>query len=190
MTGMTQARPSGKTRDRLLDAAEELLLQYGYETVSVRAICQQAEANPAAVHYHFGSKEQLVAALLEARLAPVWSDRLDEISARTLTVAELVEAVCAPMDDLLDDPVGALRLSLLSRFVLAHPETRWQAPWFGLEVWAKALQAARPELDDAEARRRCRLAFALLMAQLAPGAPLPPPVAAGLRSFLIAGLSA
>ncbi|GAA3970086.1 helix-turn-helix domain-containing protein [Gordonia caeni] len=186
---MDQVRPRVKTRERLLDAAEELLLQYGYEAVSVRGICQQAEANPAAVHYHFGSKEQLVAALLEARLAPVWSGRLDEISSRSLTVEELVEAVCAPIDGLLDDPVGALRLSLLSRFVLAHPETRWHAPWFGIDGWAQALQKARPELDDAEARRRCRLAFALLMAQLAPGAPLPPPVAAGLRAFLIAGLS-
>lgn len=192
---MSQVRASATTRDRLLDAAEQLLLSHDYEAVSVRGICQQAQANPAAVHYHFGSKEQLVAALLETRLAPVWADRLrviDEqsIDDRSLTVEELVAAIWAPMDQLLDDPVGALRLSLLSRFVLAHPQTRWEAPWFGLDIWARALQRARPGLDDAEARRRCRLAFSLLMAQLAPGAPLSGPAAAGLRTFLVAGLSA
>ncbi|MFZ2511292.1 MAG: TetR/AcrR family transcriptional regulator [Gordonia sp. (in: high G+C Gram-positive bacteria)] len=179
---------SRHTRERLLDAAEELLLGNGYETVSVRAICARADANPAAVHYHFGSKEELVTALLEARLAPLWAGRLADIPDPP-TVTTLVETILAPLNELLADPVGRLRLSLLSRFVLAHPTARWQATWFDLDAWACTLSEAVPGLDAQSARRRCRLAFALLLAQLGPGTELPPTALAALREFLIAGLT-
>lgn len=185
---MAPVHHASNTRERLLDAAEELLLDSGYDAVSVRGICARAQSNPAAVHYHFGSKEQLVAALLENRLAPLWAGRLDDISAQP-TVPTLVDAILDPLRRQLDDPVGALRLSLLSRFVLAHPEVRWREPWFGLEVWAQALRRALPGIDESTARRRCRLAFALLLAQLGAGAPLPETAATALREFLIAGLT-
>lgn len=55
------------TRERLLTVAERLLLESGYDNVSVRAINAAAGANAAAVHYHFGSRDRLVAALLEER---------------------------------------------------------------------------------------------------------------------------
>lgn len=179
---------SRSTRERLLDAAEELLLANGYDAVSVRAICARADANPAAVHYHFGSKEDLVTTLLEARLAPLWAGRIADIPDPP-SVEALVDAILAPLNQLLADPVGGLRLSLLSRFVLAHPTARWQATWFDLDAWAHALCAAVPGLAEPAARRRCRLAFALLLAQLGPGTELPPAALAALRKFLIAGLS-
>ncbi|GAC56961.1 putative TetR family transcriptional regulator [Gordonia hirsuta DSM 44140 = NBRC 16056] len=185
---MPPARTARDTRERLLDAAEELLSRSGYDEVSVRGICAHAQANPAAVHYHFGSKEQLVAALLESRLAPMWTDRLDRVRADP-SVAGLVDATLAPLNRLLADPVGAMRLSLLARFALAHPQTRWQAPWFSLDEWTAVLCAAIPGLDAQTARRRCRLAFALLLPQLAPGSPLSPAAAGALRDFLIAGLT-
>ncbi|MFD6215422.1 TetR/AcrR family transcriptional regulator, partial [Nocardia salmonicida] len=62
------------TRQRLLIAAETLLLTEPYDEVSVRGICVAAGANAAAVHYHFGSKEALVGALIEDRLGPLWAD--------------------------------------------------------------------------------------------------------------------
>lgn len=57
------------TRQLLLTTAESLLLSEPYDEVSVRRICAAAGANAAAVHYHFGSKEALVGALIEDRLA-------------------------------------------------------------------------------------------------------------------------
>ena len=59
------------TRQRLLAAAESLLLTEPYDEVSVRGICTVAGANSAAVHYHFGSKETLVGALIEDRCGPM-----------------------------------------------------------------------------------------------------------------------
>ena len=186
---MTEPAARARTSERLLDAAEELLLQYDYDTVSVRGICTRAHANPAAVHYHFGSKEQLVAALLETRLAPVWAENPDRINRQPLSVPALVDAIWAPMDRLLADPVGALRLSLLSRFVLNYPHVQWQSTWFDLTVWVRALQRACPDLDDTTARYRCRFAFSTLLAQVGPGHPLPPAATADLRAFLVAGLA-
>jgi AcrR family transcriptional regulator len=47
------------TKVRLLEAAGEEFAEKGYEVARVRAICERAGANLAAVNYHFGDKEQL-----------------------------------------------------------------------------------------------------------------------------------
>lgn len=50
---------SDPTRERLLEAAGEVFAEKGFRGATVREICQRANANVAAVNYHFGSKEQL-----------------------------------------------------------------------------------------------------------------------------------
>ena len=47
------------TKTRLLEAAGEEFAEKGFEGATVRAICERAGANQAAVNYHFGDKEQL-----------------------------------------------------------------------------------------------------------------------------------
>lgn len=55
------------TKVRLLDAAGAEFAAKGFRGATIRSIIQRAEANLAAVHYHFGDKEGLyVAAVLEA----------------------------------------------------------------------------------------------------------------------------
>lgn len=49
------------TRQRLLEAAEDLLLEQGQAATTLRDITQRAEANVAAVSYHYGSKDALLA---------------------------------------------------------------------------------------------------------------------------------
>ncbi|AIJ26561.1 TetR/AcrR family transcriptional regulator [Amycolatopsis methanolica] len=181
------------TRERLLTVAERLLLESGYDAVSVRAINSAAGMNPAAVHYHFGSKDALIAALLEARLAPVWQRRLDEVTQRrrdgwTPTVPELVDLVVTPLGELAADPVGALRLRLLARFVLGRREPAWASRWFGLGPWIELLRDARPELAKAEAAQRWLLAFGLMLQFFADGMPGEVPVET-LRAFVAAGLA-
>jgi len=47
------------TQDRLLNAAEKLFAEHGISETSLRAITTEAQANLAAVNYHFHSKEGL-----------------------------------------------------------------------------------------------------------------------------------
>ena len=55
---------SEQTRARLLQAAREVFSQHGFQGATVREICRRAEANVAAVSYHFGSKDGLLAEAL------------------------------------------------------------------------------------------------------------------------------
>ena len=65
------------TKTRILDAAELLFMEHGYEATSLRAITASADVNLAAVHYHFGSKEELFQSVLARRLDPMNRARLE-----------------------------------------------------------------------------------------------------------------
>ena len=54
-----------ETRQRLLEAAGEVFAERGFQHTTIREICQKAQANVAAVHYHFGDKEELYAAVFD-----------------------------------------------------------------------------------------------------------------------------
>lgn len=60
------------TRERLINAAGEIFAEKGFRSTTVREICDRANANLAAVNYHFGDKFQLyLAAVEEAHCCPV-----------------------------------------------------------------------------------------------------------------------
>src|ERR1700728_1069403 len=59
------------TRTRILDAAEHLFAERGFRGTSVRAITDLAGANLAAVGYHFGSKAELLAAVIRRVIEPI-----------------------------------------------------------------------------------------------------------------------
>ena len=54
-----------ETRLRLLQSAGEIFAEQGFRKATIRDICQRADANIAAVNYHFGDKEKLYAAVLQ-----------------------------------------------------------------------------------------------------------------------------
>ena len=54
-----------ETRTRLLDTAGPLFAQHGFRDLGVKQICDSAGCNVAAVNYHFGSKQDFYAAVLE-----------------------------------------------------------------------------------------------------------------------------
>jgi AcrR family transcriptional regulator len=56
---------SSTTRDRLLLAAAQLLHESGDRTVSTRAICQRAGVQAPTLYHHFGSKQELVDAVIQ-----------------------------------------------------------------------------------------------------------------------------
>jgi AcrR family transcriptional regulator len=78
--GADKPSESGDTKSRILDAAEELFMEHGFEATSLRLITTAASVNLAAVNYHFGSKEELFQAVLTRRLDPMNRERMRLLS--------------------------------------------------------------------------------------------------------------
>lgn len=89
------------TRDDILDVAEDRFARKGYAASSVREIAEAAQVNPAMIHYYFGSKEDLLRAVLEKAVEPL---------ANAVEAMQQAEAV---------SPAEATRT--LMQLVAAHP---------------------------------------------------------------------
>ena len=95
--------PQSESKLRLLDAAEPLFAEGGFEVVSVRDITQRAKANVAAIHYHFGSRDDLIALVVTRYLAPIHEERLARLEVlerkwpgKAVPVEELMDAWVRP----------------------------------------------------------------------------------------------
>src|SRR5579863_1398456 len=73
--------PSDRTRALILDAAERLYAERGFGDVTLRDIVAEAGVNLAAVNYHFGSKDELIAELFVTRGVATNRARLTELKA-------------------------------------------------------------------------------------------------------------
>ena len=106
VTTSTGNRQGSATRTRLVKTAERLFAEQGVDAVSVRAVNAAAGVGPASVNYHFGTKDDLLAAVL-LDLGATVRDRIrahiDELARRSEppTAGELVHAVTEPYRDLL-----------------------------------------------------------------------------------------
>jgi AcrR family transcriptional regulator len=100
--------PVEPTRDRLLDAAEALFAERGYEAVGIREIAERAGVNLSGIKYHFGSKRGLYLASVERTVDRRGSRRawalLDRpVSTRVEAAAALREFVTAFLRVLLQE---------------------------------------------------------------------------------------
>lgn len=98
------ASRSSATRDTILDAAEQLFARQGHDNTSMRQITTAAQVNLSAVNYHFGSKDGLVQAVFQRRLAALNNERLallDELEHQAqglaLKPSQIVEAFFGPL---------------------------------------------------------------------------------------------
>ena len=163
------------TKSRILDVAEELFSEQGLDRVSVRHITEAAKVNIASVSYHFGGKEELIAAVFERRISPVNQARvaaLDKLETKAGTkapnVEQIMEAFIRPAVECCeDDDKGARAFGKLFGRSLA--ETRPE-----LEQWLrrqfqpvaarmeKALMRALPHLSRADIFWRMKFTFGSL----------------------------
>jgi len=93
-----------KSKRNLLDAAEQLFADRGFESVSVRDITQLAKANVAAVNYHFGGRDGLITVLVTRYVTPVCEERmvrLDNLerkwAGKAVPVEEIIDAYVRPL---------------------------------------------------------------------------------------------
>jgi AcrR family transcriptional regulator len=94
---------SADTKTRILDAAEQLFMEHGFEATSLRSLTTAASVNLAAVNYHFGSKEELFQAVLTRRLDPMNQERIEllegierEAGGRPLSCEKILFAMLIP----------------------------------------------------------------------------------------------
>lgn len=84
----------------LVDAAEELFAVEGIEGASLRGVMRRAGTDPGSVHYHFGGREALAAAVLDRILVPLNDRRLVLLAEREvageLAAVDLVDALIRP----------------------------------------------------------------------------------------------
>lgn len=117
------------TRDRILDAGERLFAEHGY-AASLRGITSAAGVNLAAVHYHFGSKEELLVAVVRRRVDEANRRRLEALdrleAAGPPAVEALVEVFLRPgLEFAADDAGGGRSFMRLIGRIHGDPDGPW-----------------------------------------------------------------
>lgn len=96
------------TRSAILDAAERLFAERGFDGTSIREITRTARVNVAAIHYHFGSKDAVLRGVTGRVVEPI-NRRRRELLAAVLESGEstgadvLVEAFIRPDVEVLQE---------------------------------------------------------------------------------------
>jgi AcrR family transcriptional regulator len=151
-----------ETKQKLLDVAEELFAKDGYSNTSLRAITGKAKVNLAAVNYHFGSKEALLAAVLERRLLPLnklRTERLDQVMAaakeagRTPSAREVIGAFIEPTMAFRNSGKGAKSFIVLISRALGDPNPKVRSRFIScirplFDYLSQCLAVALPHLSD------------------------------------------
>jgi AcrR family transcriptional regulator len=145
------------TKEKILDAAEGLFAEQGYAATSLRHIIADAGVNLAAIHYHFGSKEELLGEVIMRKAGPVNQARIamldrfqSEAGPQPAPVERVLEAFLAPMAEVAERHPEFVKL--MGRM---HAEgligTIFQRHFQALfERFNDALRRALPDLPDDE----------------------------------------
>ncbi|HXV94842.1 MAG TPA: TetR/AcrR family transcriptional regulator [Pseudonocardia sp.] len=172
-------------RDRVLDAYETLLIRSGPAAATLDAVAAAAEVSKGGLLYHFGSKDALVAGLLE-RLRERSAADAEAIRTAPEGAVSYYLRTSAPGGG----TPGGLTRTYLAVLRLADTTEAGQAVRDALAVVNDdALEALRAELDDPVLAFLAQLVGDGLYLRTLVGTPLPPGLDVGalmdrLRSYL------
>jgi AcrR family transcriptional regulator len=148
------------TKQRILDSAERLFAERGFDGISLRAIIADAKVNLAAIHYHYHSKEALLEAVILRRVEPINRERLRLLndSERASgggrpSLEAVLEAFLAPPFRAGAQPEATIFLRLMGRIMgdAASFRNIFERHFrVILERFSRALQSAAPELSPVE----------------------------------------
>ncbi|MFN3710199.1 MAG: TetR/AcrR family transcriptional regulator [Alishewanella aestuarii] len=149
------------TQQRILDAAQSLFAESGFNDTSLRQITTKAEVNLASVNYHFGSKKELIQAVLQ-RYLQVLMPRLDQEFDRLLAsqkpndLTQILSVFVKPLLDLNQLQRRGTRtfLQLLGR---GYTDVQGHLRWFinqhygrTLDKFVLLVQQSCPHLPQSE----------------------------------------
>jgi AcrR family transcriptional regulator len=174
-----------ETRLKILDAAERLFGEEGYKAVSLRRITAAAGVNLASIHYHFGSKEELLDELITRRAAPVNEARLESLQrlkeaagSGAIALEDLLEAFLVPAFHAADrNPEWSQLMGRLHAEGVMPAVARKHFGPVG-ERFLVEMRRALPDMSEDEMAWRTNFAMGAMAHALA-ALPLGPPRSAG-----------
>ncbi len=177
-----QTPPSNKsaaTREKIISAAEQLFAERGVVSVSLADINRHAgQRNRNATHYHFGSKEGLIQAILDKHNPGILAQREQMLAplemSDTLAARAVVQALMQPLVDKMFDASGGREfLCINAQLMVLHTRDAFRkdrAPAFAIgnnDALTEALRKVMHDLPLRLARQRGTLAAVLLVNALA-----------------------
>ena len=163
------------TKEKILDAAETLFADRGFDAVSLRDITDKADVTLALASYHFGTKEKLYEAVVERRatfLCELRSQRLASLSDEELgNVRKILDAFMHPLFEQVQGRDAHWRdyVRLLSRL---GEDDRWLdllSRCFNsvAREFNEALQKAMPEVEPQSVTRVFTMTLQLMLVTVA-----------------------
>jgi AcrR family transcriptional regulator len=157
-----RARRSEVSRQQILDVAAKLFRARGYTQTSLRDIGQQAGMKAASLYYHFASKEQLAAEVLQIGVQRVHRAvvmAVDALGAAAGARSRLEAAIAAHLETLLDESdytSAHIRcfpyVPSTLRIQLGSARRDYEEVWRGLLDDAAASEVLPPAMDRNAAR--------------------------------------
>ncbi|WP_434359832.1 TetR/AcrR family transcriptional regulator [Parasalinivibrio latis] len=147
----------GDTKGRILDAAELLFAEHGFNDTSLRTITSKAGVNLASVNYHFGDKKTLVRSVLGRYLEQFMPSLKGELvlllEQQEFTMDDVFSCVRHPLLEL-----DSYRANGAARFMLligrGYTDVQGHLRWFittryeeVLALFTQAVRRANPSLD-------------------------------------------
>jgi AcrR family transcriptional regulator len=150
----------GSRKRRILDAAELLFAEHGYDGVTLRKIATLADVDVALTNYHFGSKDGLFRAVFERRAMVLNAARMDALDACLAAAGDAGPTLEAVIDAYLR-PLGTIQSSAddgwrhyLSLVAWVNSSTEWgnelMNAYFNpfVQRFIEALRAALPDASE------------------------------------------
>jgi AcrR family transcriptional regulator len=210
MSSVPSGDPKIDTKIQILDAAERQFALLGFAGTSLRAVTRDANVNLAAVHYHFGSKEELFKAAVRRVAEPIVTEqvrRLEQLEKRNspLSMADVIRAYIAPTLEMLQkgEPSCLVHAQFMGQCrIEPHPIQQLASAEFSLshERFLSALQKMLPHQSEQELSWKLDLVVAMLvrvLTQIEQAQPFSPEstqqidqLIEGLVRFITNGMSA
>ncbi|NHI00605.1 MULTISPECIES: TetR/AcrR family transcriptional regulator [Oceanimonas] len=167
------------TRQKILDTAEVLFAEQGFNDTSLRQITRMAGVNLASVSYHFGSRKDLIKAVMDrylSRFMPALDDALQRLLPRPdIALEQVFESFVAPL-------MGLSRLRrrgpeiFLQLLASGYMDNQGFLRWFiinhygGVVVhFTQCVRRAAPELGPAELFWRLHFTLGTVVFTMASG---------------------
>lgn len=171
---MAMRSDSIATTDDLLDVAERLFARNGVEQVALtRIVAASGQRNRSALHYHFGSRDGVLAAVLDRRIKSVNALRngmIDDLPRQGTGIADAVHLIIAPIClTMMNEPWGGNYVSILAQ-VSFRPklgERVDEANLTSIRRCRRMIEDALPHIPPAVHRRRYRWLFDSVVLQVA-----------------------